>query len=193
MLETLVESGAARGLILEDDVVFAPDFKDYLLHTSFFNHSGCLTRLECRPFRAEVSITWLHSFKGVRLRRLMAYEGGAGAYVITRAFAIYLLNNHADPKIPVDDLMFDKKQTRYKPHKVYQLDPAPATQSLFISSESNSSQPESDLDADRFGPLKFDANGSILVRFGNALKRRAQNVRRNLFCITKIIPFLGAP
>ena len=189
--QALIESGAARCLILEDDIVFAANFKSHLLHKPYYAHSGCVTRLECRPYRTFVAKLWLRSFKGVRLRRLMAYDGGTGAYVLTREYAAYLLKNHSDPKVPVDDQVLDPEESNFRPHKIYQLDPALAIQQQFLSKDTKHSENGSDLDATRVTPEnKRPEPNQIAPKLKAVLARRWLYFQRNVFQTCKAVPFL---
>lgn len=189
--EALVASGADRCLVLEDDIAFGPDFKTCLDHAAFFAHDGCVTRMECRPFRTEMSKNSRHRFNGTRLRQQMAYNGGAAAYVITKHYAAFLLTHHAIPKRPVDDQIFDPETNSYRPHKIFQLDPAPAIQRLFLEPNSLQYNTESDLRAERHIVEKPAKARGILPKLAAFFESRAKNARRNIFHITKVVPFTG--
>ena len=189
--EAFLASDAARCLILEDDVVFGPDFKTCLNHAAFFEHDGCITRLECRPFRTVLAKSSRHRFNGTRLRQQMEFDGGAGAYVIGRVYAAYLLTHYRTPNIPVDDQILNPDESSFRPHKIYQLDPAPATQRLFLEPGSPLFNPESDLSAGRQYPNKAPKHCGILQFIAAFLHSRAKNARRNVLYITKVVPFSG--
>ena len=187
--QAILDSGDQHALILEDDVVLAKSFAEILAHAPFFEHSGAVTRLECRIFRAKVSKFWRHRFKGRKLRRLTAFEGGTGAIVITRAYAAYLLENHAIPEVPVDDLVLDPISTRYRPHTIYQLDPAPATQRIFLPEASPAHSRQSDLQETRTPPPSKPRPRGVRQMVGHELRRRGRNLRGNLFHTSKVIRF----
>lgn len=185
--QALLDSGAERCLILEDDVIFAPDVKACLDHEAFFEHDGCITRLECRPFRTEVSKNSRHRFNGTRLRQNMGFDFGAGAYVITKHYAAFMLNHHTIPERPVDIQILDPATTLYRPHIIYQLDPAPATQRQYLKPDSPQYNAESDLQAERRIPKKPAKPRGIAAFF----KARAKNAHRNIYHVTKVVPFSG--
>ncbi len=189
--KALLASGAERCLIMEDDLALGPDFKTCLEQDGFFNHDGCVTRLECRPYRTVVTKTCLHKHNGTRLRRKMTYDGGTGAYVITRAYAAYLLKHHSLPEIPVDDQVLNPDEIGLRPHIVYQLDPAPATQRLFLNTDSALYSNESDLEKGRIYPSKTPKHRGALQSVKAFFKGRVQNGRHNLFGLTKVVPFSG--
>ncbi|NOR62043.1 MAG: hypothetical protein GQ535_06050 [Rhodobacteraceae bacterium] len=182
---------AERCLIMEDDVAFGPDFMACLEHSAFFDHDGCITRLECRPYPTVLRKRSRHMFNGTRLRQQMAYDGGTAAYVIGRDYAAYLLKHHSTPKIPVDDQILNPYEIDLRPHKIFQLDPAPATQRIFLNKASPSFNPESDLEAGRQYPTKNTKPRGIVNLITSFLTTRAKNARRNLFYVSKTVPFSG--
>lgn len=187
--EAFLATDESHCLILEDDVVLAKSLPQILAHKAFFDHNGKLTRLECRIWRTRVSKTWRHRFNGRKLRRITAYDGGAGALVITRDYAAYLLAQHATPEIPVDDVLLDPTQTRYRPKTVYQLDPAPATQSIFLEDSEDTSHWRSDLQTTRVKPGKPREPRQPLAAFATEATQLGRNIRTNLLDISKVIPF----
>ncbi len=186
-----IETDAERCLILEDDIVFGPDFMACIAHNGFFDHDGCVTRLECRVYPTVLRKKNRHMFNGTRLRQQMAYDGGTAAYVITRTYAAYLLKHHSTPKIPLDDQTLNPDEVALKPHKIYQLDPAPATQRFFLDKASPLYNGESDLEAGRKYPVKTTEPSGVLGLITSFFITRLQNARSNLFYIRKIVPFSG--
>ena len=172
-------------------MVFGADFKTCIEHCAFFDHDGCVTRLECRPFRTELKKRNRHMYNGTRLRQQMAFDGGTGAYVITREYVEYLLEHHSTPKTPIDDQILNPDEICLRPHIIYQLDPAPAVQRLFLDKSSPLYDPESDLKDGRIYPKKAKKPVGIGDMVLNFFKTRAQNGRRNLFHVSKIVPFSG--
>ena len=187
--DAFLASGAPRCLLLEDDLTLARSLPQILAHEPFFNHNGKLTRLECRIFRTRVAKIWRHRFLGRKLRKITAYDGGTGAIVLTRAYAQYLRAHHAAPKIPVDDLVLDPASTSYKPRAVYQLDPAPAIQSMFLEGKPARTYGRSDLQRTRAKPAAPPPPSSALRVFFSELSQLGKNVHTNLFHISKTISF----
>lgn len=136
--ETFVESGEAYALILEDDVAIGPSLSDVLRNPEFFNHGHAITRLEVRNSRVTLARKPLKTIGKFTLYAKMAYNGGTGAYVLTRDYAKYLLAQHAAPHLPVDDLVLDPSNTQYDTNYPVQVTPALCMQFLYLdTSESN--------------------------------------------------------
>lgn len=190
-MRAFLATNAERCLILEDDLAFGPDFMACIEHSGFFNHDGCVTRLECRSYPTVLRKRSQHMFNGTRLRQQMAYDGGAAAYVITRDYAAYLLKHYSTPKIPLDDQILNPDEVGLRPHKIYQLDPAPATQRFFLDKASPVFNAESDLEAGRKYPAKNTRPRGVVSLITSFFSTRAKNARRNLFYVRKVVPFSG--
>ena len=187
--DTFLASGEAHCLILEDDVTLAKSLPQILAHEPFFSHNGKVTRLECRIFRTKVSKFWRFRFLGRKLRRITAYDGGTGAIVMTRDYVQYLRANHAEPKIPLDDQVLDPAASSYRPKTVYQLDPAPAIQSIFLEGKPARTYGRSDLRKTRVKPPAPPPPGNPLQVFTSELVQLGRNIINNLFHEFKVIPF----
>lgn len=187
--EAFIASGDKHCLVLEDDIKLSKHFSKILNHAPFFSHRGAITRLECRPFRTRVSKFWRYRFEGHKLRKITAFDGAAGALVLTREYASYILKHHKTPEIPVDDLLLDRGSTNYRPHRVYQLDPAPATQMVFLQAASIAGDGLSDLQKGRTPApeksLRPTGYGVLL----SEIAQLGKNIWNNLFHTFKTIPF----
>ena len=184
-----LDSGEPRCLILEDDVVLSRSLPQILAHKPFFDHSAPITRLECRIFRTKVAKWTRHSFNGIKLRKLTAYDGGTGANVYSREYLNHLYTNFAEPQIPVDDRVLDPSQAIFPSFAVFQLDPAPATQSIYVGAFLNHGSRVSDLDSTRVEPDHRLPSSNPLATFVREFKELVRNIRNNLFHTFKVIPF----
>ncbi|MEE9455195.1 MAG: glycosyltransferase family 25 protein [Paracoccaceae bacterium] len=183
--ERFVHSGAPICLILEDDVALGARFSMVLGHPAFFNHGACVTKLETRVFPMKLSRKRYMAHEGISLRRHGAYEGGTAAYVITRAYAQYMLQYYRIPYQPVDDQLLDEKHSTFKGHTILQLDPAVALQQIFLDTASKNYDVHSDLQAQRVAPEPVHLNPGIIHK----ILRRYYRVWKRIFYKTALIPF----
>lgn len=184
-----IDSGAERCLVLEDDVYLSSSLPEILAHPAFFDHNGALTRLECNVFPARLSIFARHRFKNWKITRLQAYNGGSGALVLTRKYLTYLLAHHSIPEIPVDDITLNPVETDYRPHIIYQLEPAPAIQRQFLEPRHPEHARESDLQDSRGKPTSRQIPSGLFPKVKQILKQRMLNFRNNTVTKTKLIEF----
>ncbi len=180
-----VHSGAPMCLILEDDVVFGARFSMILAHSAFFDHDACITKLETRIYPMKLSRKRYMVHKGISLRRHGTYEGGTAAYVITRAYAQYMLQFYRIPYHPVDDQLLDKRHSAFKRHIILQLDPAVSIQRLFLDPASKNYDIHSDLQLQRVAPeIKYLKPGIL-----HKILRRYYRVWKRIFYKTTLVPF----
>ena len=184
-----IASGAERCLVLEDDVVLSDSLPEILAHSAFFEHKGAVTRLESRIYSTRVSLFFRHRFRNRKLVRLHAYDGGAGALVLTRDYINFLLENHSIPQVPVDDVTLNPVENEFRPHIVYQLDPAAAIQRHFLNPDHPEFDDESDLDATRGKPIPLRRQKGIFQKFARHLRQRIRNFHHNTLTTVKVIPF----
>jgi len=184
-----LESGTERCLVLEDDVLLSNSLPEILAHEAFYEHKGAVTRLETRIYKSRLSIFTRHRFKKRKLGRLLAYDGGTAALVLTRKYVEYLLEHHSVPEVPVDDVTLNPVETAFRPHVVYQMDPGAAIQRHFLVTDDPEHNTESDLEEMRGVPLSKKEAIGFGQKIKLQLRRRARNFHHNTLTTVKLIPF----
>lgn len=189
LLRKFISSNEPYCLILEDDVKLAKRLPEVLNHEPLFSHGKGVTRLERRTTKSWLTRRAILHFKDFKIHRTHWYEGGAGAIVITRDFALSFLANYAEPKIPIDDQMVNPTNLPIGSKGIYQLVPAVATQRLFLAKSDPDYNSSSDIFGARFigAPAVLSKKPTQIIL--RELKRRKLNFQRNVFQIQRIIPF----
>lgn len=155
-------------LILEDDVMLAQSLPQILDHHAFFDHGASVTKLEARMWPVTFTKRVIYRYGKIAVRKFAKYEGGAGAYVITREFAAYVLAHEKTPHIPLDDMLMAPK-----PREIHQLYPAVAMQATFLGPDSPLYELDSNIQGTRFiAPQAKPPTGFF--------PRRAWNFRQNV-------------
>lgn len=101
--QRLLDSGAEHALILEDDVTFAPDFRAHL--AAALERSDLWDILRLSTVNSGRAIPVAHLAGGARLGIALSREKGAGAYVINRRAAEWLVRQR--PMRLAYDILFD--------------------------------------------------------------------------------------
>ncbi len=168
--QNLVASGDRQCLVLEDDVVLSPNFRSIVETSDFFAHKQATTRLETYPHRISLSYRPILTREGFCLYESKQFRGSSGAYVIHRDFAAYLLAEHGVAKLPVDEILFNPKQTRFPNNAPAQLVPAICyQQECFPDRSPTAPDLASDLTRGRLGKSEAPEKGQTLRRLGRAL------------------------
>lgn len=119
----MVEGSEPAALILEDDVLLAPDTAFLVQDSSWLMEEDCIVRLETYGMRVVLG----HRLGNVQSRGLYpsrSGQHGAAAYIVTRAHANVLLRAYAEFIDTADRLMFGNPLGS----RVYQFSPAPCIQ-----------------------------------------------------------------
>jgi glycosyl transferase family 25 len=123
----LMESGADHAMVLEDDLVIADGFGEYL-KDGWVPKDADLVKLEARGVRAhlERQITRLND--GRYLSRLRSSHFGTGGYVISAEAADRLYRLTETVRDAIDEIIFDELSPLFDSLKIYQMVPAPVIQ-----------------------------------------------------------------
>lgn len=117
----------AFGLILEDDLHFAPDLASLVVDPSWIPGDAEVVKFETLlSYGTRVDRRSIAAQSGYRLHRLRGRHLGAGAYLVSRDTAAALLSGTVDRS--VDCILFDEVEGRLRSLSVYQLVPAPCIQ-----------------------------------------------------------------
>lgn len=144
----VLDSGDACGIVMEDDVVLAEDFRR-LLADGWVPQDADLVRLETYMTPARFDAAPAGQVAGRAIRRMRSTMGGAGAYVIARPAAARLLQATETLFEGVDEVMFNTRSPLFGQLAIYQLIPAPAIQGHRLPPVRGQGWAESSLQAER--------------------------------------------
>lgn len=110
------------GCVLEDDVVFSPDFSSFSNNTAWIP-AGCeIVKLE--TFLEPVVLSRVtRPARDRRLAEIRSLHYGSAAYIISRVAAEQLLAATVAPMVPVDAVLFYPEHSKLN-GPIWQLDPA---------------------------------------------------------------------
>lgn len=118
----LLESNDAFACVIEDDLVFSPDFADFIRDESWIPANSTVIKLETFYEQVVLSQKSIPAC-GRELAELRSLHNGSGAYLVSRRGAEQLLAATVSLALPVDVAMFDPMFSRsFAP--VWQLIPA---------------------------------------------------------------------
>jgi glycosyl transferase family 25 len=121
--QRIAHGHATAALVLEDDILLAPEMPLFLQRTSWLANDNCIVRLE--TFRMPVVLgKQVASVYGRGLYPLRSIHYGSGAYIITRDRARALLAAYRRYVDTADGMLFRHPRENH----VYQLSPAPCIQ-----------------------------------------------------------------
>ncbi|NKB26982.1 MAG: hypothetical protein GKR99_05255 [Rhodobacteraceae bacterium] len=179
----LLESGAPAGVVLEDDVVFAPGFTD-VLHADWVPSFADVIRIEV--FNSTAMLEKMRRLPGHnrQIGRLKSSQSGTGGYVITRKAAERLLADDSRITRPIDWILFSRRSPWFRRLSIWQMIPAPVTQGGLLPDSETGSWSRSTLKVDRVrNAREWKARGddqkAVSRDRPNTLRRRlARNLRR---------------
>ena len=132
--QQIVASGASHGMVLEDDVLLAPDIGIYL-QDSWVPADADLVKLETKGWRVHLARAETPVPGGRHLRRMRSFHYGSGCYVVSAKAASRLLSETAVTGDAVDVILFSDDLPYFSDElpyfataMIYQMKPAPATQ-----------------------------------------------------------------
>jgi glycosyl transferase, family 25 len=144
-----LDTGHARCLILEDDVILSPALARFLTEPANFPDGIDALRLETRYMRTRLGPGGRCATRGFRIHRMHSTHYGAAAYVVTRSFAAAAARDLAEPTQPVDHVLFGPEEACFYPTVVHQLRPALCVQAELVDGAKDASFARSDLEPDR--------------------------------------------
>ncbi len=144
-----LKTGNEYCLVLEDDVVVSPSLRHFLDHFARSSIEADTVRVETylSPVRLERRVA--RRIGSVSLHRLQSNHGGAAAYILSRPFALKLLNSTALPLLQVDHLLFDPISPFFDKARIFQTMPGLCIQGDRMPAEYVASIHESDLKDER--------------------------------------------
>lgn len=129
--KTLVSSGKAMAVVLEDDVHISPNMRTVLRDISQTLDHGAIVKLEASPMKFRVERTHTQLSGPYRVHRLNGFHLGTAAYVITKDAAESLISQSEALAIPIDLFMFDPSASHWETPR-YQTLPGPCIQDCFL-------------------------------------------------------------
>lgn len=118
----LLADGAAFGCVLEDDVVFSPDFSAFVTSAAWIPIGCEVVKLETYLELVMLSRATLPA-RDRRLARIYSPHYGSAAYILSRRAAEQLLAVTAEPTLPVDAVLFHPEFSKFT-LATWQLEPA---------------------------------------------------------------------
>jgi glycosyl transferase family 25 len=182
--QRLVESRAPAAIVLEDDVVFAPAFVDFI-DPAVTALGADLIKLETYRRRVLLGATARAVGAASQVRELQSSHFGAAAYLISADAARRALAEPSLRRLHTDRFLFGRGGPHLLRRKVLQADPAPCVQLMLVKGAGRSATASSDLAAsgDRmthtFG-VHVDHSVRLLklaLRDPGAITRRRRAVR----------------
>ncbi|MCX8568566.1 glycosyltransferase family 25 protein [Aminobacter sp. MET-1] len=119
------------GLVLEDDVIFASNFKRVVTDHQLYKAGADIIRLEGWPERAWISANGRKVCDGYRAHRLSWDTYGTCGYLISRRCARKLVEAARLYTAPIDHMMFTTRGDVFKMADIEALVPAACFQHLF--------------------------------------------------------------
>ena len=134
--EMIADGDDPYAIILEDDIHIAPSFAAFARSSDWIPADAGLVKFETIMWRVSVDRAPVSRFNGTGLFRLRSFHPGTAAYLISAKAADAFRNTFSRLSEPVDDAIFRvDDQARGLP-PIYQLDPAPCIQDVFLPSAS---------------------------------------------------------
>jgi glycosyl transferase, family 25 len=177
---TFLETGDTYGLILEDDLVVSPEFAG-LLNDDWIPGNADVVRLETFLTLTNFDPRPVAEVAGRRLHRLRSSSWGAGAYILSRQLAEYLLETTVEISDPVDDVLFDERSPFFPKLVIYQMIPAPSIQGTKLKSTRQEGWVKSSLKTDRDNrQTALQRTGLDRFRIWRRIRYRAQRINARL-------------
>jgi glycosyl transferase, family 25 len=130
----LVASGESYGLVLEDDLLLAEGFSDYLKE-GWVPSDADLVRLETFRTRTHLDANPCYAVGLRQMFRLRSSHLGAGCYILSARVALRLLKQTEVVRDAVDEVLFSETSELFSDLVIYQMVPAPAVQAKRLRPE----------------------------------------------------------
>jgi GR25 family glycosyltransferase involved in LPS biosynthesis len=140
----LAESGAPAAVVLEDDVVFAPAFSDFI-DPAVAALGADLVKLETYRRRVLLGATPRPVGAASQVRELQSSHFGAAAYLISAEAARRALAEPSLNRLHTDRFLFGRGGPHLLRRKILQADPAPCVQLMLVKGAARSATASSDL------------------------------------------------
>lgn len=127
--QQMVEEGHEAIIILEDDILLAPQFADFCLNSDWVPPDAGSVKFEkhtkrvSKKLMSRRSIPFQHG--RYNIHELFSTAAGAGGYLITRQFALAMLAQDEKIDMPVDHKLFNPNVSKTaRKSTIYQIVPA---------------------------------------------------------------------
>lgn len=180
--QKLVESGAPYAMVLEDDLVIADGFGDFLAD-EWVPDDADIVKLETWGVRVHLDRRKVAMSRGRYLGRLRSTHYGAGCYVISNGAAERLLRLTAMISDAVDEVLFDPRHAVFSTLTIYQMVPAPVIQGdRLLDGKVRGAWSQTSIDL-RFGP--GESANTAQETFAKKICRRTREESRALLSGTR--------
>lgn len=123
----ILASGDTHGLVMEDDLVLAPDFAE-LLRDGWVPEGADIVRVETWLTQTRFDLRPVGTVQGRKIHRMRSTMLGGGAYVLSGPAARRLLEATREIVDPVDHVLFSEDSPLFAALAIHQLIPAAAIQ-----------------------------------------------------------------
>lgn len=150
----LLDSRAAYGLVLEDDLIVTEDFGRLLADESWIPADADVIRLETYATLLRYDPAPAARVLGRGLHRMRGSMMGGGAYILSRRIVERLLAETGNIREQVDVVLFHRNSPVFRRLVIYQMVPAPAVQGNRRRGAAVEGWAVSDLNEEREGPAR---------------------------------------
>ena len=196
----MLELGEPRVLVLEDDQLLSQRLPSFLSAIESNPVGVDVLRLETRQLRVQISTRGEPAPEGLSFHCPFSFEDGAGAYVVSAAFAARVLASRKRFSMPVDDIMFslDSPFRRGSTRRVvvpglslcrYEVTPEFAVPPGILASDIHAARVALNEARMRRLPLGPRKLWREFVRLGTQSRRAVDALRNALLGRTTVIPF----
>lgn len=147
--DRFLDSGEKFCLILEDDVLIAPQAKGLIDDPGRLPPDAEIVRLETGLQSSLLGYGRAFGLAGHRVHRLYSRHHGCAAYVVSRAFAERAIRDLTAFAEPIDDILFQTRSPNFFPSVRYQVRPGLCVQADLYEPTQRSVLASSDLQEDR--------------------------------------------
>lgn len=123
----MLSQGEMQSIIMEDDIIFAEGFKNYLSE-DWMPPGADIIKMETYLTRSHLENGRTSVVSNRKLRRLRSRHIGTACYAITAKTARSLLSFSETIQDPVDEIIFGDSSNFLDTHNIYQMIPAPTIQ-----------------------------------------------------------------
>jgi glycosyl transferase family 25 len=123
----LIASGGSHAMVLEDDLIIADGFKEFLAD-GWVPRDADFVKLETRNVRVQLNRACVQVSGGRYLARLKSSHFGTGCYIISAAAALRLHELTVNAHDAIDEMIFDASSQLFSTLMIYQMVPAPVIQ-----------------------------------------------------------------
>lgn len=145
----MLDRGHRQMIVMEDDILLSPLLPSFLAGLEIQDRDFDLLRLETRESKVLLDARAEQGPAGIALHRPLSYEAGAGAYVVSAAYAARILESRDRFCLPFDDILFSLPSPFRNVARLWTAVPALALSRSESSREVSANILVSDADAGR--------------------------------------------